>query len=250
MTTGRIKRFFSALTLLICCSTVFAYEPFEFKTYTQVITVSGGLSWARAGKTQTMYSSNSSFTYEADDKITTMGAGELFLGLQWPFNDCINNQLGIAFGGAGVAHLQGTVTVNSIPTGSSYEYKVGHGMVTARGKMIASPQLARYVQPYITGSVGAGYNQAFGFRTYPLVNAATSSQWFHNKTYSFVLTYSVGLGVQKNLNDNWNIGVGYEFADWGTNGLGPAITTPWTYSGPQLTTLYTHNLMLSLTYLC
>ncbi|WP_133131335.1 outer membrane protein [Legionella yabuuchiae] len=244
-----IKRDFITLSLLLACTHAMAYEPWPTKNYTQVITVSGGIAWATPGKDRTIYAQNSVITYDVNPKTQTMPAGEIFLGLQWPFNDCINNQLGIAFGGAGNVTLDGSIKSFGEPTGSRYEYQVGHGFVSARGKMILNPKLF-FVQPFLTGSVGVGFNHTFGFRTYPLVDPTVATQWFRNYTDSFVLTYSVGAGLEKQLNSNWSIGVSYEFANWGENGLGRAFSSPWTYEGPQFTNLYAHNLLFSLSYLC
>ncbi len=66
----------------------------------------------------------------------------------------------------------------------------------------------------------------------------------HTKT---AFTYTLGAGVQKALNDHWQAGVGYEFADWGKSELGRALGQTMN-SGLTLNHLYTNAVLLNLTY--
>lgn len=243
--------------------------------YTQVYSLTGGIGVASAGKSQTLYPVKTENvpvfvvnpdgqevlagftptqipyqnTYRADKKANMFGQGELYLALQWPFNHYFLSQLGVAFGGAGDADLQGTIDVNSIPSGSHYAYKISHGFVGIRGKLISTASVAT-LQPYLTGMVGAGFNQVHGYHTTPTISVDNSPTWYQNRTNSFVLTYALGLGVQKNINRNWNIALGYEFTDWGNSYLGDAAPSTWTGSGPRVANVFTHSALLTLTYLC
>ncbi|HHS9463875.1 TPA: outer membrane protein, partial [Legionella anisa] len=66
----------------------------------------------------------------------------------------------------------------------------------------------------------------------------------HTKT---AFTYTLGAGVQKALNDHWQIGAGYEFADWGKSELGRAFGQTMN-SGLALNHLYTNGVLFNLTY--
>ncbi|MGL6035737.1 MAG: porin family protein, partial [Legionella sp.] len=59
--------------------------------------------------------------------------------------------------------------------------------------------------------------------------------------------YTVGAGLQKSLNDNWQVGVGYEFADWGKSQLASAPEQTLN-SGLGLNHLYTNGVLLNVTY--
>ena len=51
------------------------------------------------------------------------------------------------------------------------------------------------------------------------------------------LTYTLGTGVQKILNAHWQVGVGYEFSDWGQSSLGRA-SEQTLHSGLELNHVY------------
>jgi len=60
-------------------------------------------------------------------------------------------------------------------------------------------------------------------------------------------TYTVGAGIQKVINSNWQAGVGYKFADWGQSHLNPAGGQTFG-TGLSLHHLYTNGLMFNITY--
>ncbi|HAT8718368.1 TPA: porin family protein, partial [Legionella pneumophila] len=60
-------------------------------------------------------------------------------------------------------------------------------------------------------------------------------------------TYTLGAGVQKSISEHWQLGVGYEFADWGKSELGRASGQTLN-EGLKLNHLYTNGVVLNLTY--
>ncbi|HHX3357169.1 TPA: outer membrane protein, partial [Legionella anisa] len=94
--------------------------------------------------------------------------------------------------------------------------------------------------------VGVGFNRAHDFTNTPLIFEALPNPDFadHTKT---AFTYTLGAGVQKALNDHWQIGAGYEFADWGKSELGRAFGQTMN-SGLALNHLYTNGVLFNLTY--
>jgi opacity protein-like surface antigen len=214
----------------------------------KVTTLSGGVGWTKGGETQSVYIPGYVDTYLADKDSSTMGTGELFFALQWPFTCGINNQLGIAIGGTSEAKMTGQLYVNGAYSGSNYVYHTNHSRIAIRGKMMADPK-GNIVQPYITASVGVAFNAAYGYETIPWINPTVSSLWFDKKT-SLAFTYSAGLGLEKTLSPHWAVGVGYEFSDWGKSGFNQATTQPWVYDGPQLTHMYEHRGIVSISYRC
>ena len=58
----------------------------------------------------------------------------------------------------------------------------------------------------------------------------------------------MGAGVQKALNNHWQVGVGYEFADWGKSTLGRSLGQTLN-TGLSLNYFYTNGVLFNLTYL-
>lgn len=65
------------------------------------------------------------------------------------------------------------------------------------------------------------FNDAHGFHSTPTIFEAEPTPNFASHTQAS-FTYTVGAGVQKALSQHWQIGVGYEFTDWGKSSLGRA----------------------------
>lgn len=220
--------------------------------WTKVITISGGPGWTNSeGTTQgiLLVSGALTNTYVARKNSNTVGFGEVFFALQNDFVNGILGQWGVALSGAGDADLVGDVYVNDVYSGSQYSYHVNHAAVSLRGKLILDPKIF-FIQPYLTASVGAAFNHGFDYLTTPPVNTAVSPRYYDQSTIVGI-TYSVGGGLQLALNKNWQIGMGYEFADWGRNSLGGAPNTSWTINhGPRLSHIYVNQTFVSLSYLC
>lgn len=249
-----IKKTLASTMLMLSCTSIIAGglggcdDSTEWK---KVSTLSGGVAWARSGETQSNYyglSNVISNTYVADEHTSSMGTGELFFAVQWPFTCYVNTQLGFAFGGSATAKMQGAIYVNDIYSGSDYRYYTNHSKITMRSKWIADPK-TMFLQPYVTVAAGVAFNAAFGFETMPYVDPALSPRWFDNKT-NVAFTYSAGVGIEKRISQFWSIGVGYEFSDWGKSGFGPGIDYPWVQDGPQLTHMYEQKAIVSVSYIC
>jgi opacity protein-like surface antigen len=220
----------------------------KFSPY--VITISGGPAWTSAGKTQTFYlQSDVQNTYAANNKTNTLGTGELFLGLQRTLREKFTGQLGLALAGSGMANLSGSVWQDADPNFNNfnYTYSVNQFRVALKGKLIAEKNpLTQLVQPYISGGVGVGFNHAYNYQATPtLFQAVVAPGFSANTTTAF--TYTIGAGMQKSLNTNWQAGIGYEFADWGQSSLG-AASGQTLNSGLSLNHLYTNQLQFSLSY--
>lgn len=66
-----------------------------------------------------------------------------------------------------------------------------------------------------------------------------------NTTAAF--TYTLGVGVERNINLHCQVGIGYEFADWGMSQLSRASGQTLN-TGLSLSHLYTNGLLFNLTY--
>lgn len=211
-------------------------------------TLSAGPAWATAGETQTFFLTPAiEKTYAAEKTSKVLGSGELFLGGQKALNNSWLGQLGLALGLAGDAQAQGIIWDDANPefNNLSYAYKIRHGRVAVKGKLLHDS--GSWFTPWVSGSLGVGFNRAHDFTNTPLRFEAVPNSNFANKTKT-AFTYTVGAGVQKTINEHWQLGVGYEFADWGHSELGRAFGQSLN-SGLQLDHLYTNGVLLNITYL-
>ena len=112
--------------------------------------------------------------------------------------------------------------------------------------MPVTPDFNQMVQPYVSGSLGVGFNRAHDFTITPKIfEEVPAPNFTDNRTTAF--TYTLGIGVQKALTTNWQAGIGYEFANWGKSQLGRAPGQTLN-SGLHLSHLYTNQLQFSLSY--
>ena len=126
----------------------------------------------------------------------------------------------------------------------TYQYKVNHTHVALKGKLLGDWDWP--LMPWVSGSIGIGFNRAYDFNNTPTIYEAIPNSNFSSYTTT-AFTYTVGIGFQRKLTKNWQMGVGYEFADWGKNQLGTADGQT-TGDVLSLSHLYTNSLLLNLTY--
>lgn len=210
-------------------------------------TLSAGPVWEHAGKTQTFYlTPQIEKTYAAHPTTRALVNGEIFVGMQNKLSQATQMQLGLALATTGNAHLSGLIWDDADPLFANYAYyyKIRHNHIAVKSKLLIDQGFL--LMPWISGSLGVGFNDAHDFQNSPLVYEAVANRNFasHTKT-AFI--YTLGAGVQKAFNQHWQMGVGYEFADWGKSSLGRAAEQTLN-SGLALNHLYTNGLLLNLTY--
>jgi hypothetical protein len=234
------------------CVTVSAAEEIYIEeelplVWSKIITLSAGPVWATGGQDLALIPITPPLFGELHTNTSDtslLGSGEIFFGLQRFYHPCWIGQLGIGVAGTSDADVTGVANVNGIPNVYSYEYKVNHVRIELKGKLIA--EKVTWIQPYVSGSFGVGYNNSHYFESSPVNEFLFPAHHFENNTV-WGFAYTVGAGVQKMVNPNWQIGVGYEFADWGKSNLGGNGLNFG--KGPELTHFYTHELLFSLSYL-
>ena len=214
-----------------------------------VFTISAGPVWATAGATQTFYlQPEIEKTYFANKSTTVLADGELFIGIQRPLTDRFYGQLGLAAATTSEAKLSGNIWDDASPVFNNYTYgyQIRHTHVAAKGKLLTD---IRYysLTPYISGSLGVGFNRARSFSQSPIIFEAVPGPNFSNNTVS-AFTYTVGIGLQHVINNHLYGGIGYEFADWGKSQLSRA-TGQTMGTGLSLSHLYTNGIQLSLSYI-
>lgn len=251
------KMWFLGLSTLFCMNvhamdTIFGEElPL---IWSPIITISGGPAWANPGQNQYLYPNIAPLApfapplvidhFRYDSPTGILASGEVFFGLQRIVYPGIIGELGIALTGASDALATGVIDVNGVPAVNTFAYKVDHGRVQIKGKLIG--EWCRPVQPYISGGFGAGFNNSHAYVPETVDPVFFPPSWFASNT-NIAFSYTLGIGIQTRLTPNWQVGMGYEFADWGKNFLGPDPAS--LLNGPGLTHLYTNELLFSLSYL-
>ena len=114
-----------------------------------------------------------------------------------------------------------------------------------KGKLLADDMLT-LVTPYLSGSIGVGFNRSHHFTISPKLFNEVPAPEFNSHTKT-AFSYTLGTGIQKALNEYWQVGIGYEFADWGKSNLSAAYGQSIN-SGLQLNHLYTNQLQFSVSY--
>ncbi|HHR1366092.1 TPA: outer membrane protein [Legionella pneumophila] len=220
----------------------------EQAAWNWVGTFSAGPVWESAGRTQTFYlTPDIEKTYVANQSSSALFDGEVFLGAQKALTQTLQGQLGLAVGFTSNANLTGVIWDDADPLfdNFTYNYKIQHTHVAVKGKLLADAGF--WLIPWVSGGLGVGFNDAHGFHSTPLIFEALPTPDFSSHTQT-TFTYTVGAGVQKALNAHWQVGAGYEFADWGKSSLGRAPEQTQN-SGLALNHLYTNGVLFNLTYI-
>jgi len=212
-----------------------------------VAMLSIGPVWASGGEQQTLYLTPTiRKTYTANKFTSGLAYGEFFLGREKAVHDKVLGQLGFTVATTGSATISGYVWDEASPifNNYAYNYQVKHTHVAVKGRLIANK--VEYVQPWISGSLGVGFNQAQGFSNSPLISEAVVMPNFANNTLT-AFTYTVSGGFEHRINDNYQAGVGYQFADWGRSQLN-AAPGQTVGTGLALSHLYTNGFLINLSY--
>ena len=211
-------------------------------------TLSAGPVWEGGGKTQTFYlTADIEKTYTANQSIHVLFDGEVFAGLQKKLSPILQGQLGLAVAATSNAVLSGHTWDDADPTFDNYTYgyNIQHTHLAIKGKLLAD--LSDWFTPWLSGSLGVGFNNAHRFNNTPLSFEAIPNSNFASHTET-AFTYTVGAGLQRTLNTHWQVGVGYEFADWGKSQLNRASEQTLN-KGLTLSHVYTNGVLFNLTYL-
>lgn len=215
----------------------------------KVIAFSGGPAWYQAGNTQTIQlQPNFTNTYAATIPQQVLANGELFFGLQRTFARLGFGQLGLAIAGSSDARLQGYIweTADPLFDNFSYHYKISHAHLALKTKWLFN-HWSPSVLPYFSASLGVAQNKAHHFYMTPLIFEALPTPNFQNHQET-ALSYTLGIGVHKTVNSQIQLGVGYEFGDWGHSSLNRAPGQTLNH-GLSLNHLYTQQLQFTVNYL-
>ncbi len=212
-------------------------------------TFSIGTIWENAGNNHQTVSLNpgQENTYAGNNSTHTLANAEIFLGIQNFISETLPVQTGLAFATTGSADITGNIWLNGNPaaTNYTYNYKIRHSHIVLKGKLLFDN--GYFLTPWVSVSAGVGFNQSRDFVNHPTVTGAAAMPDFSNNTTT-AFTYALGVGVKHNLTPHWQIGAGYEFADWGKSQLG-TTDTQTTGHGLSIQDIYTNGLLFNVTYI-
>lgn len=223
-------------------------------------TLSGGASWGMTGNKQTFYLQPALLkTYRSTSSVNVYGVGDLFLGAEHRLSSQLMGQLGLDLGvtntvigrAMGMTHNVSNVgeiweQANPDFDNYTYSYRVSQTRVAVKGKLLVEREYYQQIAPYVTVSLGAGFNNASGYGSTPRIEEESEQPPFGSHV-STSFTYTLGIGIEKAMNLHWSMGVGYEFSDLGSSSLNRAEGQTLN-RGISLSHLYTNGIMVSLTY--
>jgi opacity protein-like surface antigen len=207
-----------------------------------IISLSGFQGWESTNVKQTIF-----LTPDIVKSTQAFGTGELFVGLYQPINSMFEWQLGLALATNGNVRITGYIWDDGDARFSnySYTYLVRSTHVDVKGKLLVD--IGMKLIPWVSANLGVAFNQAHEFNSTPSIYQAIPTPNFSSDT-KISATYTFGVGAQLPISENWQIGAGYEFSNWGKSQLGKA-TGQSTGNGPVLNQLYSSSVLLNLSYL-
>jgi len=236
------------LGFVTSCAIAGTMGPVGPEMPTRVMSLSVGPAWTDAGESRTFFlTPGIEKSYVAQKESKALAFGELFYGMQRELSAQLVGQLGIEGALTSDASIGGAVwdDANVEFNTRNYVYKVHHGRIALKGKLIAP--MGEHWLPYASASVGVGFNRSHGYHTPPVIFPAVPDAPFATHTQTS-FAWTVGVGVERAINTQWRVGAGYELSDWGKSSLGlaPGQTLG---SGLALNHLYSNALVLSAHYL-
>lgn len=214
------------------------------------VALSGGLSWTNSGSSQVILLEPDLLNNYIPNNINNsnlLGNGEFFAGIQRSFFPQVQSQFGVAFYLSSFAKLNGYIQQDGDSGFQNYtfQYKVQHSHLALKTKWIA--ENAYNMNPYLSGSIGVGFNRSYGFAASPIVLQAPPMPPFQDKNRT-AFTYTLGAGFQHTVSEHLSFGLGYQFVSWGANSL--ARTEGQSLSnGLHLNSIYTHGVEFNISYL-
>ncbi|WP_298624145.1 porin family protein [uncultured Legionella sp.] len=217
-----------------------------------IIILSGGATWPTGvnGAHSLYFSPELSRTYTLDKATTALGEGTLFVGRQHSFNSRVEGQLGILFAAASRLKISGSIwDFDDLRFNNyRYSYTVQPNRIAIGGKLLETTN--SLYKPWVNASIGVSVNRATNYQVIPTECEAIvlpQSNLSSHSTTSF--SYSIGAGIQRIVTPNVQVGLGYEFTDWGKNQLAAAPAQPANQKGLMLNHFYTNGLLLNVTWL-
>lgn len=213
------------------------------------LSLSGGPSWTNAGKSQTIALQPDVIKAYVPQNLTNsnvLGNAEIFAGIEKSFFEQVRSQFGLAAYWSSFAKLNGFIQEDADPNfqNFSYQYHISHWHIALKSKWIVENTFN--LNPYISGSIGLGWNRSYGYAVTPLIFQEVAAPPFQSNTHT-ALSYSLGAGFQHTVNQHVTIALGYQLVSWGSSALNRA-TGQTSGKGLSLGTLYTQGIEFNVSY--
>lgn len=214
------------------------------------ISISAGPSWTNPSKTQTIALQPdvmNAYVPQQPVKNSLLADGEVFLGVQNYFFQQISSQFGLAFYMSSPVTLDGYIQVdgNQNFQNYAYQFKINHEHIALKSKWIFEQPLN--INPYVSGSIGVGFNRSYGYAVTPILFQAVTMPPFQSHT-QVAFSYGVGAGLQHSLNQHVTVALGYQLVSWGSSYLGRA-SEQTSDKGLGLNNLYSQGIEFNISYL-
>ena len=211
--------------------------------------VSGGPSWTNTGSSQTIALQPDVVKAYVPQTLTNsnvLGNLEIVAGVQKSYFDHVKSQFAVALYWSSFATLNGFIQEDADPNfqNFSYQYKISHGHIALKTKWIAENALN--LNPYVSGSVGLGFNRSYGYNATPIILQEVAAPPFQSNTKA-ALSASFGAGFQHTLNSQITLALGYQLVSWGSSALDRAVDQT-RGEGLGLSTLYTQGIEFTISY--
>lgn len=212
----------------LCIAPGFASDT---SPYSFVGALSAGPMWENTGESQRInIAPGMDIKYKADESTSALGEGEIFLGAQYDTQKDWDAQFGIVFAGMNAATLEGDIYDGG--PDSDYSYKLKQMRLAAKVKIVGD--VGTHFKNWVSFSAGSTFNESYD---YTHNSTLTTPNFSSHSTTAF--TYSAGIGMQYVINPHWQVGLGYEFTDWGSSKLD---------DGLELEHFYTNGLLFNVTF--
>lgn len=211
-----------------------------------IATLTGGADFVHIGQARNVsLLPPFSTAYESKASYANGGSVGFGLGMEGAQSEMYFWQLGLA----GFYHTPvtntGAVLQFNLPAYNNfiYRYRIQATRAVVTGKLLGT--LQPYWHPYVSGEIGAAFNTSSGYHDTPLLEENYPMAPYANNTQT-AFTWSVGFGVDAELNNHLRLGVGYQFVDLGKASLGFSSAQE-TRDHLDITNLFDHQIRAQLT---
>ena len=244
-----VKTILGTLLLLCVAMPALAAEQ-ALNPYAYFMSVSVGSNWTSPGTTQTIaLQPDLVNAYLAQSALNhrVLANGEVVLGLQWSLLKSLTTQFGLAFYASSPATINGYVQVDANPVFQNYadQYNINHEHIALKSKW--NVENTYHIDPYLSASLGVGFNRSYGYSMTPLIFQAVDLPLFESHS-QVSFSYTVGAGIQHHVNQHISLALGYQFVSWGASHLAPAQGQS-SSKGPGLNNVYSQGLEFNLSYI-
>lgn len=220
----------------------------EPRLYKPIVSLSFSSALINPGDPQTLYLIPSTPEHYTSENYRQESWGvSLFLGLERDLTQKISYQIGLIEQINSSVGIRGNVWDFGSPEYNNfiYTYRVQFSELMAGGKLLGNFQYG--IHPYIEAELGVAVNNAHSFTLIPLEENVPKGNIFTNRVNTS-FTYGGGFGIDKDLYDNFRMGLGLNFANWGKTALGKSGSQA-TNQTLKINNLYNQQIRLKLTYI-